>query len=102
MAMHVAALPEELRLQIEDSLGLVRTRWFDTHPSPADRIQRARQAADDGIFHRTEPAGCLFSNFEVICKQATLSCYRDELGLPVTAHNMVPVGDAAPSSDASE
>ena len=47
--------------RLQDTLGLARTGLFDTHPSDGDRIRRARQADDPGVFHMELPASVLFS-----------------------------------------
>lgn len=80
---YAMALPAHVQTVIEDRLGLVRSGAFDTHPSPADRIRNARQAAQPGIIHLDAPATGLFTNFPVASKQVTLLHYSDTLGLPM-------------------
>lgn len=77
------AMPPELRQQIEDTLGLAATGPFDTHPSPGDRIRRARQAAAPGFVQLEAPATALFSDFRILSGQVSLLHYADDLGLPV-------------------
>lgn len=86
-----AALPPSQRQQLEDTMGLAPTGWFDTHPSKGDRIRRARQAAEAGVFHLDGPASVLFSKFEIPAKQVTLLHYTDDLGIDTTAARLVPV-----------
>jgi hypothetical protein len=80
---HVVAVPAPVQTAIEDRLGLEKSGFFDTHPSPGDRIRKARQAANPGIFHLDAPATDLFTNFPVASKQVTLLHYFDSLGLPL-------------------
>lgn len=92
-----------MRTQLEDTMGLAPTGAFDTHPSHGDRIRRARQAGEPGVFHFDAPASVLFSNFEVPAKQVTLLHYQDDLGLPLEIALLVPVEDAnnPPPTEAS-
>jgi Zn-dependent protease with chaperone function len=76
-----AALPAERRTRIEDRVGLATTGLFDTHPSDGDRIRRARQAGEPGVFHLDQPATVLFANFDAVAKQVTLLHYNDDVGL---------------------
>ena len=85
-----------MRTQLEDTMGLRPTGLFDTHPSNGDRIRRARQAGEPGLFHFDAPAEVLFSNFEVPAKQVTILHYADDLGLPLEMAKLVPVETASP------
>jgi Zn-dependent protease with chaperone function len=83
--------------RMQDRLGLARTGLFDTHPSDGDRIRRARQDGDAGVFHLELPAAVLFSHFDIVSKQVTHLHYTEELGLAFDAANLRPVeGVAAP------
>jgi Zn-dependent protease with chaperone function len=84
-------LSEQVRTHIEDRVGLARTRLFDSHPSDGDRIRRARQADEPGIFHLELPAAVLFANFEVVAKQITMLHYNDDLGLGCHSSNLRPM-----------
>lgn len=86
-----ASLPPESRTEIEDRAGLRPTRWYDSHPSMADRIRRARQLAAPGVFHLEWPSTSLFQNFEALSRQVTLVHYREEVGVPILESNLVPV-----------
>ena len=90
-------LSPESRTKIEDSVGLSQTGIFDTHPSPGDRIRRARQANDSGVFHLEYPATMLFANFDAVAKQVTFLHYTEDIGLPCDASSLVPV-DASTES----
>jgi hypothetical protein len=84
-------MSKETRTEIEDTVGLSRTGIFDTHPSFGDRIRRARQAGEPGVFHLDYPATMLFANFDAIAKQVTFLHYTDSIGLPCDIASLVPV-----------
>ena len=84
-----------MQTQLEDTMGLRPTGLFDTHPSDGDRIRRARQAGEPGLFNFDGPAEVLFSNFEVPAKQVTVLHYADDLGLPLEMAKLVPVETAS-------
>jgi Zn-dependent protease with chaperone function len=83
LCKHEASIPATVKEKVQDTLGLSRTGFFDTHPSDGDRIRRARRAAEPGIFALELPSTVLFTNFEVISKQITHIHYIDELEIPV-------------------
>jgi Zn-dependent protease with chaperone function len=86
-----AKLPPVLCQRMQDTLGLARTGVFDTHPSDGDRIRRARQAGDAGVFHLELPASVLFSRFDIVSKQVSHLHYAEDLGLFFDASNLRPV-----------
>jgi hypothetical protein len=65
------------------------TRFFDSHPSDAERIQRATAAAQPGIFHAVAPATTLFANFPELARRATLSVYQSVLGRELPADSLI-------------
>jgi Zn-dependent protease with chaperone function len=86
-----AGLPPALRTGIEDAVGLATTGLFDTHPSDGDRIRRARQAGEPGVFHLDQPATMLFASFDAVAKQVTLLHYTDDIGLICEPADLQPV-----------
>jgi Zn-dependent protease with chaperone function len=86
-----ARLPEEQREKVENSVGLTRTGIFDTHPSTADRVRRARRLAEAGLEISDEPARRLFENFESISRLVTLAHYEDDLNVPTTGDFLIPL-----------
>lgn len=88
---HESELPQPLRQKVEDTVGFAKTGLFDSHPSNADRIRKARQAGEPGIFHLEAPARELFANFEVVSRQVTHLHYSDDLGIPMVISKLVPV-----------
>jgi hypothetical protein len=71
---------------------------LDTHPSNGDRIRRARQAGDPGVFALEGPATALFSHFDIPARQVTLLHYQEDLGLPLEIAKLQEV----PAARASE
>ena len=84
-------LSEPARQKFFDAVGLAKTRWFDSHPSVADRIRKARQAGEPGIFHDERPASSLFVAFEHPSRFVTLLHYRDDLRVPINASMLTPL-----------
>jgi len=99
---HDANLSRAKRTQLEDTLGLEATGLLHTHPSNGDRIRRARQAGQPGVFQLEGPATALFSNFDVVAKQVTLLHYTDDLGLPQPLIKLMPVADSPTAISGSE
>ena len=86
-----ARLPAEKREHIGNTIGLRRTGFFDTHPSSADRVQRARRMAQPGYEISEEPASDLFANFNTVSKIVTLIHYDDDLNVPTSENFLIPV-----------
>jgi Zn-dependent protease with chaperone function len=97
---HDQLSPAVLR-KIDDTLGLWRTHLFASHPSPADRIRRARQAADPGIFHDDRPASSLFMHFDDIARSVTIRHYTVDLGLPIEEDKLLQVKSSSTSREQS-
>jgi Zn-dependent protease with chaperone function len=87
-------ISDHRRESIQNTLGLVKTGLFDTHPSDGDRIRRARLAAEPGVFHLELPATVLFSNFNAVSKQVTQLHYREDLDLDFDPATLRPVDEA--------
>lgn len=90
---HDRQLTPEKRTYLEDTLGLEKSGLFDSHPSAGDRIRKARQAAEPGVFDLVAPAPMLFSSFSVVTRQVTALHYTDDLGIPAPLIKLVPVTD---------
>ena len=67
-----------------------QTRWFDTHPAPAERASHARALNAPGIFQSNVPASALFNAFEDLCREASGHYYREGLELEFDAHALIP------------
>jgi Zn-dependent protease with chaperone function len=87
-------LPALLRSKLDDTIGQAATGPFNTHPSDGDRIRRARQANEPGVFHLDGPATDLFSNFDAVARQVTFLHYTDDLRLEAVPGAMAPVARA--------
>lgn len=92
------ALPAGILQKIDDTLGFKRTGIFDTHPSAADRIRRARMASAPGIFHDDRPASSLFASFEHPARFVTLLHYTESLGIPITDRTLLRVESTQPKA----
>jgi Zn-dependent protease with chaperone function len=87
---HESLMPAIAKQNISDRVGFAKTRWFNTHPCDAERIQRARIAAESGVFDLELPATELFVNFEAVAKQVTILHYADDLNVPIALAKLVP------------
>ena len=84
-------LSEKRRAKAESAIDLEKAGWFDTHPSPADRMQRPRQIAAPGIVEGDAPAKTLFENFDTISRLVTLAHYEDDLNVPTAPDFLIPL-----------
>ncbi|HLP78492.1 MAG TPA: M48 family metallopeptidase [Candidatus Paceibacterota bacterium] len=66
---------------------------FNTHPTAAQRIQKARQRSEDGIFAIEKPARNLFRDFSSTANWVTAKHYRENLHLAVTNPMLKPVSE---------
>ncbi|MBI1177443.1 M48 family metalloprotease [bacterium] len=73
---------------------------FATHPTAAQRIQKARQRAADGIVSLAKPARLLFNDFGKTARAVTSRHYRKNLQLAVTDRMLKPVGEFFAESNA--
>jgi len=59
---HAAALDDRGQRQVGRLLAPQSASWWDTHPSPADRVAAAAQLHHPGIVRLTGPASCLLNS----------------------------------------
>ena len=66
---------------------------FATHPTAAQRIQKARKRAEAGIFAIEKPARALFTDFTAVSRLVTGRHYRQTSGrsVPRTVHRARPI-----------
>jgi Zn-dependent protease with chaperone function len=83
-------LPLDVQREIEKAQANEAGSWLATHPTDRARIARAREAAEDGVFHLERPARELVRHYEEICKGVTWDFYRDQLGSHVTPQQLTP------------
>ncbi|EEF58085.1 M48 family metallopeptidase [Pedosphaera parvula] len=93
MPEFITSRADEIPADTQDQVYLQalqqKTCWYDSHPSHALRIQRALRAGERGVFHRTEPASELFSNFAELSQRVTVFFYQDLLGPQFTPDLLV-------------
>ncbi|MHC4066128.1 MAG: M48 family metallopeptidase, partial [Planctomycetota bacterium] len=85
----VDQVPKAAYRKTVESVDQSRTGLFDTHPSDAARIRRARRARADGVFRAEGPASLLFRDFEGLSKAVTLSYYQDLVGPRFSRQNLI-------------
>lgn len=87
----------ELEKEIIRSLQDPDVPWYSTHPSVANRIARAKEADQPGVFSLDRPASDLFWNFDALCKGITWDFYRDQFGVHVSPDLLTPTHQLLPS-----
>lgn len=85
IASKADSFTEEDVQRIREAALLQETALFDTHPSDTERIRRAREANEPGMFRIEAPASVLFENFDELSRRVTLGFYRRVLGEIPTA-----------------
>jgi Zn-dependent protease with chaperone function len=99
---HESLMPPIAKQNISDRVGFAKTGMFDTHPCDAERIQRARRAAEPGVFDLELPASELFVNFEAVAKQVTILHYTDDLNVPIAIGKLLPLHKPRPIEPVEE
>ncbi len=89
IAHKTSTLPAQLKDEIARANCSTKTRWFDTHPCPNDRIRAVRALAEPGVFKLERPACELFADFDSLCRAATRKLYTHEWQLEFTEANLV-------------
>ena len=84
-------LPADFHERARHTLLNETAGLFATHPTAAQRIQKARQRAEPGIFALEKPARALFNDFAATSQLVTGRHYRQNLRLPVTNPMLKPV-----------
>jgi Zn-dependent protease with chaperone function len=90
-------LGADVLTKIDAHLAGSRTRWFDTHPSDAQRIAHAERLALAGIFSGDGTAAELFCDVDDLCRNATQHFY-ERRGLEVDPSAVVSAGRLRESS----
>ncbi len=86
-------MPADFREQASRTLLNEAAGVFATHPTAAQRIRRARQRSEPGLFDLERPARALFTNFGGISKILTSCHYRQNLRLAVTPPMLKPAAE---------
>jgi Zn-dependent protease with chaperone function len=84
-------LPADFHEQAQRTLLNESAGLLATHPTASQRIQKARQRSEPGIFGIEKPARALFSDFAATSRLVTGRHYRQSLRLPVTTPMLKPV-----------
>ncbi len=77
---NVDQIPPEVHATIDEMNQQSEADWFDTHPSPPERIAAVHRDGAEGIFRLEYPATVLFVDFETLARQVTEDYYRETLG----------------------
>jgi len=75
----------------EAELLALKCSWADSHPSPAQRIAAAREAAEPGVFAADGSASQLFEHFEPLSRVVSQAHYEDDLDLIVNTQYLTSV-----------
>lgn len=86
--------PENLE-KMEEFIREQKSGWFDTHPPDDRRIANIDRHPCTGVISSDAPADVLFSNFEVMCKAATLVFYRENVHPDIGAEKLVSTQELA-------
>ena len=75
-----AALPESIRAMASQALVKRKSRWFETHPSFSDRLERVRRDNAKGIFKIGMPTAALFTDSKELSRLVTIQFYQKFFG----------------------
>jgi len=64
---------------------------LSAHPCDKDRMAPARAEHQQGIVTADLPASVLFSEYQTVCREATLNYYKQEFGLTAEGYGLVPI-----------
>jgi len=82
------------RERIEAALLDAKSGFFDTHPSPRDRLRRAAALNASGHLSGASPARELFRDFDGLSERLTLDLYRQLIGEEVDEGRLMPTSYA--------
>ncbi len=94
--------PEDVRQKMNDEQMKIKTGWFDTHPSDADRIASVKRENSKGMLRIEAPASVLFHDFSATCRAETKKFYQRQLGDDVPGSNLVPLDALVARQKAAE
>ncbi|GIW99429.1 MAG: hypothetical protein KatS3mg111_2762 [Pirellulaceae bacterium] len=93
MYFNLKHMPAEVMAKLLAMVEAAKTRWFDTHPSDRERIERARQENAPGIFRLDRPAVELFQDFPTLARNVTWDFYRHILGPHLQPQDLHPTDE---------
>ncbi len=82
---------DDLVKKIFASVMEEKTQWLTTHPVDKDRVARAREENEPGVFQLEMPSSVLFEDFGAACEAVTRDLYEQSLGNELKTHMLVPV-----------
>jgi Zn-dependent protease with chaperone function len=91
----VAEISDKVQGDIAKAISESKTGLLSTHPSDSARIRNAFKENAEGVFQAMGPASQLFSNFDGLCKAATLFYYEDLTGTRLRPENLVSTASLA-------
>lgn len=80
VAYRLGRLEPEAGAEIDRGLSEEKTRWYHTHPSMRERIERARLLAAPAALKSDEPANRLFVDFAARSRAVTSVFYQQAVG----------------------
>ncbi|MDR0390844.1 MAG: M48 family metalloprotease, partial [Planctomycetaceae bacterium] len=83
IAANMKILGEQLDRWAAKVIQEGKTKFFDTHPSDADRIAAAKAMEEAGVLHVDAPASLFFRNFLALSREVSLDFYKNEKELDV-------------------
>lgn len=83
------SMPAEVRQTIRKQADERKTKWFDSHPSDSARRAAAEARNEPGLFKIDAPARVLFGDFAALCRIASMTFYKTQIGEAFTAQKLV-------------
>ncbi|MEZ6134823.1 MAG: M48 family metalloprotease [Pirellulaceae bacterium] len=68
-----------------------KTEWLTTHPVDKDRVARAKQENEPGVFQLDAPASALFDHFDNTCEMVTQDMFKEIFDNEFKPNMLVPV-----------
>lgn len=84
-------IPKARLDRIESDLARRKIGLFAAHPADGERLRRAREANEPGVFRLDLPATALIPYFDLLARQVTYFHYVENLGLVLESSNLRPV-----------
>ena len=94
IASHARQIPADAQGRLYEEYLKRKTGLFDTHPSDKDRIRRAQEAEDFGVYHQTAPASALFTDFPELSRSITFELYEMFIGDDLKPEHLVSTASA--------
>lgn len=92
----IVAHARQLAEHREDILKLLdkeKTGWFDTHPCHTDRVRSVEATSAAGLVQCDIASKHLFTDFDALCRRATVTFYRTVVGESLDQGKLVPTSE---------